>query len=164
MTTGNDVGITRRLSDDELRGIESFDDAFRAASIVTADGNVVDASQELGNGFVLLDKSQKRQLIGRETIFVTWDFHESDSVFRQDEDGVKIPAEFVSVQAVCKAGKSGAEKFIFNDGSTGIYRMLKDYTERTGRQGGLYAKKGLRVSEYDGPEGRAETFYIDTSA
>jgi hypothetical protein len=164
MTTGNDVGIVRRLSDDELRGIESFDDAFRAATVVVPDGNVVDASQELGNGFTLLDKSQKRQLIGRETIFVQWDFHESDTVFRADEDGTKIPAEFVSVQAVCKAGKNGAEKFIFNDGSTGIYRMLKEYTERTGRQGGLYAKKGLRVSEYDGPEGRAETFYIDTSA
>lgn len=158
---GNGVAVERRLSDDDLRGIDSFEAAMRAVTGVLG-AEIVDASEELGTGFILLDSKEKGQLVGKACIFLSWNFNTSDDV----TDDAGNPTEFVSAQVVVKVNNAGAiERFIVNDGSTGIYRQLRAYTDRTGRTAGLAAKRGLRRSDYKTPDGKdATTFYIDTSA
>jgi len=44
--------------------------------------------------------------------------------------------------------REGNRRVIINDGSTGLFQQVKGMVERTGRMGGFYAPKGLRVSTY----------------
>lgn len=55
-------------------------------------------------------------------------------------------------------------KVILTDGSTGIYRQLREVTMRTGKTTALMVRNGLRVSQYtadteSGPK-MAETYYL----
>ena len=143
--------ITKRpFSDDELRNIESLD-SLRALL-----GDKIGQATDLGSGFAVLDSDDKRRLVGVPLMFVFWTFNDGDN------------GEFVSAHVVQfdRAGKING-KFIINDGSTGILAQLKEYSERTGSQRGLFVEKGLRASDYrveiDGKEQPATTFYIDTT-
>jgi hypothetical protein len=136
---------------EDYKAIGSFDDAVALA--VAAYGEVETASEELGDGFAILDKDDKGQLVKVPCMFLDWNFSLGDF------------GEFVSAHVISKTGA----KFIVNDGSTGIYQQLRDYTnEHAGRQGGLFAPRGLRRSDYtyddDGKQTPATTFYIDTAA
>lgn len=122
---------------------------------------IVDAGQVLGDGFTLID--DKNRLVGVPLMFLEWKFRPGD-----------FALPYVSCRVVAQIQGVGVGKFIFNDGSTGIADQLATYTKKTGRQGRLYAKQGLRRSNYtvqlpdprnpgqfiDSP---ATTYYIDTA-
>jgi hypothetical protein len=116
------------MEDDALRGVDSF-----AAALALAEqtyGDVLSFSGEMGNGFRILQ--DKAQLVSVRCLFLNWRFSEGDF-------GV-----FVSAAVVTEDGS----KYIVNDGSTGMYADLMEYSARTGRFGGMVADNGLRVSEY----------------
>lgn len=136
-----------------LRGIRSFEDAFAAAERVH--GQVVDASDEMGDGFITVSKDS---LIGKPFIILNVMFPESD---REDADGQKL--HFAVVRAVTEDN----DKVVFSDGGTGIYKTLRDYCNEKNVTGGMIVKGGLRVSEYqykDPRTGRkqpAKTYYLN---
>lgn len=141
----------KNVTTEELAALSSFDDALKLVAAKVGETNVGVASQEIGDGFKLLEN--KDQLIGVPFIAVTWDFHQGDH------------GEFVSVKLMTKDG----QKYIVNDGSSGIRDQLIGYTNKKGTQGGLFCEKGLRRSQYeyeaeDGTKKPATTYYLDTSA
>lgn len=141
----------KNVTTDELASLTSFDDALKLVAAKVGEQNVGVASQEIGDGFKLLEN--KDQLIGVPFIAVTWDFHQGTH------------GEFVSVKLVTKDGG----KFIVNDGSTGIRDQIIAYTAKKKTQGGLFCEKGLRRSNYtykdeQDKEVQATTYYLDTSA
>lgn len=143
--------VPNRISDEELSNIKSFDDAMALAE--QYHGAVLPADEVLGNGFTVI--SDKNVLVGVPMILLEWRFNDGDQ------------GKFVSVSAVART-ELGMKKVIVNDGSTGIMAQLSAYTNKTGKDGGLVVKKGLRRSDYvaDTPEGpkNATTYYLDTSA
>lgn len=144
-----------RFDDQQLRTVATFDDAL---ALLAEEGiAVASADETLGNGFSIID--DKSVLIGVELLLMSWQFNNGDM------------GEFVSINAVAKyRGVTNAPaKLIINDGSTGIYKQLKELTAQTGKTAGLYVRKGLRVSNYEyeddkGVKRPAQTFYLDTSA
>lgn len=122
----------------------SFDD-FAAQSL--------DSTEALGTDQFgpVLDTGNKMTLVGLPFVIVKWNFYTGDI------------GEFVSAWVITKTD----DRFIVNDGSTGIYAQLKALTDETGQDSGLVCRHGLRVSEYDYTKpdgtvgGRAKTFYID---
>jgi hypothetical protein len=138
-------------SDTDLLAINTFEDALNLARELYGDENLVTADQVLGNGFRLL--KDKVQLIGKAFIALSWRFNPGDF------------GEFVSMLIVTEDGG----KYIVNDGSTGVCQTLASYTNATGRHGGMVARNGLTVSNYEyedekGEKHPASTYYIDTSA
>lgn len=151
---GSDVEIQSvRFDDNDLRNIQSFDDALK---LLADEGHVVaHADQELGNGFSILN--DKSNLCGVEMLLLSWNFNQGDM------------GEFVSVSLVARMpGTNVPAKLVVNDGGTGIYKDLRTYTDRTGKTAGLHIKRGFRRSDYtkviDGKETGATTYYLDTSA
>jgi hypothetical protein len=156
---------------DALRAVSSFEDAVQLA--VDTHGGVAEADKELGDGFTLLDSDDKARLVGVPCLFMEWSFHPGD-----------FGDVFVAARVVARNPDGSAGKYIINDGSTGIKDVLAKYTDNTGRTGGLFARHGLRASEYQyceacgkaaprvgddehkaaGKHKKAATYYIDTSA
>lgn len=156
-TSGEIVERTPRAFDSEqLRAVGSFEEALDLAQSYLPKGvETPIASEELGDGFSLLESSEKDILIGRDMILLDWIFSPGD-----------FDEEFVSIRLVTKQGG----KFIVNDGGTGIRQQLREYTDRTGRMAVLRVEKGLRRSDYTfndpttGKPSAASTYYLDTSA
>jgi len=155
--TENSQGIAVResLSPDELREVSSFDEMLDL--VASKVGEIDSAAQALGDGYSLLDSRDKNKLVGIQFLCVSWQFSISERI--KDK-------EFVTVRIMTKNG----DKVILNDGSQGIYKQLRDYTNsHAGRQIGLMVHKGLRLSEYDytdpntGEVSRVSTYYLDTS-
>lgn len=142
----------RPFTDDELRNVESLD-SLRALL-----GDQIGQATDLGSGFAVIEKSDdKRRLVGVPLMFVFWTFNKGDN-------GMFASAHVVQFD---RAGKI-VGKWIVNDGGTGIYAQLSEYTQRTGSNKGLFVEKGLRASDYtftgdDGEDHDATTFYIDTT-
>lgn len=137
-----------RLDDDELSQVKSFQDALDIG------GN--DDWDDYGSGFVVQDN--KGILEGVPFKILEWRFNHSTEF-----DGV-----FASLAIVTESG----DKWIVNDGSTGICRQLIGVTNRRiidGREPstamqGLLVRRGLRVSRYEtevnGKMIKAETYYL----
>jgi hypothetical protein len=117
-----------RVDDETLRNIASFEDAFALATELY--GDVTDVTEELGNGFTLI--TDKAPLVGKEMIVVSCAFSDGDF------------GQFASVAAVTKDGG----KFIFNDGSTGVYNQLFELVRTKKRTGGFHLPSGLTASTY----------------
>lgn len=129
-------------SDTELRGISSFEEAKRLAS--DKFGSVDDASEVMGTGFTVLNGKDKDRLVKVPFVILSMDFNTGDQ------------GPYVSFLCVTATD----QKFVVNDGGTGIYRQLDEWMVRTGKGGGLFVN-GLRKSEYDHPEhGRSTTYYL----
>lgn len=127
----SDVAIARRMwSDNDLREIGSFEDAIAAAG-----PNVYDSADEIGSGFRVLE--DKDQLLKVPFFALEWRFNPGKYV---NDYGEKT--DFVSITLVTKYN----DKYILNDGSTGIAAQLRDFSDRTGAYGGLMCRNGLRVS------------------
>lgn len=159
------------FTNEELANVESFSDAVKLAA--DEFGGVINAHEDknLGTGFRLTSDEDKYRLIGVPLLLLDWRFNPGD--FGDD---------YVSIHAVQQNEDGSASKLVINDGGTGICRDLKVYTQKTNRMGGLFVKRGLRVSEYDtiadgGPDngkpaprnykgktGKGKTFYLDFSA
>lgn len=136
-------------TDDELASIVSFDQALEAAA---SKAEVYTADESLGNGFKLIDsKKGKAGLVGVPFIILRWRFHQGDF------------GDFVSCEVVTNRN----ERFILNDGSTGIYAQLRAFTDsHNGLQGNLVVRQGLTQSDYisEVTGEPATTFYLSTSA
>lgn len=169
--------VPARFSDEILGAIDSFDAAMGLAEDTF--GGVTFAHEEplLGNGFRVANDEDKLHLVGVPLLLLDWTFNESD--FGQDRD-------WVMIHAIQRGDTGQAIKWVISDGGTGIAKDLQSFTEKTGREGGLLVKKGLRVSKYyidndsgkalskkevrqymiDSPKklGEAATWYLDTSA
>jgi hypothetical protein len=147
--------VSRRMDASILRNAESLSDLVQHFP----DG-IVNGSEVLGDGFTMLSKDEKSRLCGVPLLFVEWTFSKGD---------FGDQSEFVVTRCVQADGTGKiVGKFIFIDGSTGVYQQLKDYSTEYGSYGGVFFPKGLRKSEYekevDGKMINATTFYIDTSA
>lgn len=158
-----------RMDDRTLREIQSFDDAVRLAT--ERYGGVVDISEEIGNGFALLNRDDKLRLVGTPFIILDGSVNRGDFGF------------FCSLVIMTKSG----DKYIVNDGSTGLARQVFEIAAARKQFGGFMVPHGLRVSEYatcnqcDRPmpedqkecewcgfagkqRHKAHTFYLDSSA
>lgn len=143
------------FSDDDFRNLETFEDAL---TLLTGAGlEIEEASSALGNGFAVL--KNKDILVGVPFVAIQWRFTRGDN------------GEFVTAYVMAKMpGSQGPNRFILNDGGTGIYQALKTYTDKTGRNKGLYVAHGLTRSDYmytdekSGEQRPATTYYLDTSA
>lgn len=149
----SEVAIAQRLwSDAQLRDITSFDDAIMAAE---QEGETIAlASQEIGSGFVVL--YDKDFLLKVPFLILEWRFNAG-----KYENDLGEKTDFVSMTVITK----NSDKYIVNDGSTGIARQLREYSDRTGKYGMLLAEKGLRVSRdytvaIGGREVTGTTYYI----
>jgi hypothetical protein len=142
-----------QFNDADLRSLTSFDDAI--ALIERTYGDVLDAAEEIGTGFVKLEN--KNRLLGVPFVILNFTPSVGDFV---DDNGQ--PQYFVAVRLMTSTG----EKLWFTDGGTGIYRQLEDLHVRSNRNGGIYVREGLRVSQYKwvddkGNEQPGETFYLN---
>lgn len=97
-------------------------------------GDVVNAAEVLGNGFTNAD--DKGRYVGVPLLVISWEFQDSD---------VKANAQYAVLFCMTKQG----EKIVITDGSTGIYQQLREYTARTGINGGLIMPNGLSESNYE---------------
>jgi hypothetical protein len=137
-----------KLRNADVRNIKTWEEA----AALFDEAGVVDASI-LGDGFQILRRKDKDQLIGKA--FLILDFKEIEGDF----------GGFVTLRVVTKAN----EKFRLSDGSTGIYTQLMEIREETGREGGIVVKNGLTRSDYtytdpsDNSEKPAYTYYLDIS-
>ena len=151
--TGEVTQVKRPFSDNELRNLTSLD------SIRALLGDKIGTATDLGSGFAVLSDEQKRRLVGVPCIFLFWNFN------TEGKFGTFVSAHVVTLDG---AGQV-KDKFIINDGSTGIRQQLEEYTERTGESRGMFVPNGLRASDYtytdpdDGKDKPATTFYIDTA-
>lgn len=128
------LSTTETFTDKELRSVGSFDDAL--ALIQREYGDVVSVTEHLGNGFALLQRDQKAKLVDVPFLILHIRFSEGD----YSDDG------FVTMAVVTGKG----ERFILNDGSTGIRDQLFELVANNpGRYGGYQVPGGLRVSVYD---------------
>lgn len=138
-----------KISDDEtLAEIKSLDDAFKA--LANAGINVTEA-KELGTGFQIL--KEKDQLVGVPFLILMMSFNSSEKF---GEGG-----EFVSLHVITEKG----DKWIVNDGSTGIMDQCKRYA-KAGHSAGLIFREGLTRSDYekevDGKTIKATTYYLSS--
>jgi hypothetical protein len=137
-----------KLRNADVRNIKTWEEA----AALFDEAGVVDASI-LGDGFQILRRKDKDQLIGKA--FLILDFKEIEGDF----------GAFVTLRIVTKSN----EKFRLSDGSTGIYSQLMELREETGREGGIVVKNGLTRSDYtytdpsDNSEKAAYTYYLDIS-
>lgn len=119
------------FTDEDLRGLKSFSDAFAAAEAKY--GAVIDASDFLGSGFTLLKNEEKTRLVGVPFIVLESRFH---------------PGDYASEYASLVVMTNDDKRYILNDGGTGICADVQQLQALTGRNGGWLVKGGLRLSEY----------------
>ena len=165
---GSAVVPSTQYDEDALRSITTFDEAM--ALTRETHGDISDASEEIGDGFALLSNEDKAKLIGVPLLLMEWRENMGDF------------GPFMSIRLVARNRDGSMAKYILNDGSTGIAEGLRQFTQRTGKTGGLALRNGLRVSEYTfcdvcqsaacsvpdlhakNNHRKARTFYLDTSA
>lgn len=141
------MGGGSHFDEDALRELSSFDAAIALAT--AAHGDMLDASDELGDGFTLLGKDDKGRLENVPMLLLEWAFRPGD-----------FGTPFVSVRVAARQSDGSVGKYIINDGSTGIAEQLARFTKKTGKMGNLLVKGGLRKSEYDKelPDGKGGTY------
>lgn len=143
---------TALFDDDVLGDIRSLADAFDALS---QNGIAVrDISEHYGTGF---EVAEKDVLVGKPFVILQSAFYESDF---DTQDGV-----FVTLYVVTE----DQNKWIINDGSTGICAQMLRIAKREGITPGhkvvgpsaLMVKRGLTRSEYTNEHGAGVTFYLN---
>lgn len=133
------------LTNEQLQSL-SFDQLTELAT-------PVDSTEALGSDQFAPILEDKDKLIGVPFVILSWTLNE----------GGKFGG-FVTLYVLTENN----ERYIVNDGSTGIRDQLMRYTDETGIDSMLVCRHGLRVSVYDKelPNGvtisDAKTYYIDT--
>ena len=152
--------VKSALTDDALAAIVDFDSA---AKVFNDTGVVAEAISDYGTGFALL--TDKNRLVGTPFIIVEWRFNDGDY---ENDNGEKT--QFASAAVVTKNG----EKWVLNDGGSGICAQLASITKRRQEKGhatpqnGLLVPAGLTRSDYTytdekGKNTPATTFYLSES-
>ena len=148
--------MVKRLSDETLANLNSVESAMAALGIQS-----VDELEWNSNVYTLL--TDKSKLVGKKFLAVQWNFHQSSEY---------VDAEFVSVYIITADPIDGETRFIFNDGSTGVYSQLKALTSKrqlekhVSPNGGALVKNGLKLSQYDRFDeagkalGTGKTYYL----
>jgi hypothetical protein len=138
----------------DLRAITSMDEAIALVE-QTLGVEMVDAEDEIGNGFTVLRKDQKHLLIGVPFFIMSVDFQEGD--YMDEETGTT--GNFATLMIITDHG----DKYILNDGGTGIYRQIEDWAIASGKVGGMIVKNGLRESKYEakGERPAGVTYYLN---
>ena len=142
------------LNEDAMMEVNSFEAAL---AILNAAGVVAESISDFGAGFTVVDKAR---LVNVPFVILEWRFNTSE--FND--------AGFVSLSVVTK----NDDKWIINDGSTGILQQLIRVTrirrqrKHATPQNGLAVPAGLSVSNYrytdaDGKERPASTYYLNES-
>lgn len=132
-----------RIGDEDLASIASIEDAVRILDSYDA---AIEDFSDYGTGFEIIEN--KDVLVGKPILIVEWRFQPSK----------EFGGEFVSALVVTKSG----EKFVVNDGSTGIAAQLRAVTNRRADKGhptptkGLTVQKGLRKSSYEARDANGE--------
>jgi hypothetical protein len=134
--SGTVTGYEPGINDDFMRKLgtvsgNAFDDALAIATAMGAE--VKSFATEMGTGFAVLSQMGKANLVGVKCLFLKWKFSEGD-----------YGDEYVNVAVLTPDGG----KYILNDGSTGICKQLREYTDRTASSTYMLADKGLRESSY----------------
>ena len=133
------VNANATFDDEGLGAIKSFEDAAQA---LAGAGIAVERSSDYGNGFSVL--TDKNLLVGQDFLILDWRWN-TGSFGDGESEGA-----FVSAQIITKAN----EKWILNDGSTGICQQLIRVTETRIKnaysrpQTGLIVEGGLTASTY----------------
>jgi hypothetical protein len=135
---------------------EANDESTFLADIEREFGSAVVDASVYGGG----ELTEKDELIGTPFVVTDFEISQSDTHTRND-NGVIRPVEF----AVVRCRTIHGERVVFTDGGTGILPVLLEHEERTGKRGGLVARKGLRRSDYtkkldNGTTTAATTFYF----
>lgn len=135
-----------------LRDLDTFDAALALAE--QEFGDISDANEVIGSKFLRL--KDKRVLVDTPFLVLYVSFPAS-SRFNNPETGE--PARFANAHVITEDGR----RFIIVDGSTGLYPQLEEWALRSGRNGGLLVKGGLRESTYPLPDGSGEgvTYYLN---
>ena len=156
MSETTDIARRNIVHDDEaLSQIISFEDAIRlvAEAANLKPGQQIEQVSDYGTGFMLL--SDKNKLIGVPFVIVQWSFNEGDF-------GDFVSAEIVTKSDITDNGVTGS-KWILNDGSTGICKMLQTVSHtrakanRTDTHSGLAVPRGLTATDYYFNEDTKET-------
>lgn len=138
------------LSEDSLSEMGTIEDAFAAFSDM---GAVVDDAENysVSWGPILENKDQ---LVGAEFLAVEWRFNKGTY------------GEFVTIYVMTRDN----QKYILNDGSTGICGQMRAITDKRVMEGknlpqtALHIRRGLRRSDYqtevDGKTIDASTYYL----
>lgn len=133
IATQKELGLLPpRIDDDTLAAIGSIEDGMIATMDVFGEPST-SIDEVLGTGFEILNKEDKDRLLGVHFFVMT---------FNTDIDG--DTGKYASMSVVT----NGGEKFVVNDGSTGIREQLIKYRDKTGRSGNFHVRHGLRVSRY----------------
>lgn len=142
------------FTDGILATMGSYEDALR---VFESNGIQLESMDDYGTGFKVL--ADKASLVSVPFLIIEWRVTESKTY--SNTDGT--PAKFVSAMVVTKHG----EKFIVNDGSTGICAQLIAVQETREAKGhanpqvGLLCPAGLTRSEYKNADGQpGVTYYL----
>ena len=150
-----EVTKTNQLTDEALNGLTSVDDALKALGATSPDDLAWDSSP-----WAVIDKDK---LVGRAFLAVQWKFQTSKDY---------LGSQYVSVYVITQDSLNGQTNFVLNDGSTGIFRQLRELTDarlKAGHknpQAGALVKGGLKLSEYDRTDdngeiiGKGKTYYL----
>lgn len=123
------------ISDEEMMNLDSFDAAIELA---TAKHGAVTTSKAVR----IAGDAEKAKLVGLPILLMEWHFVVSDGRF--GDKG----REYVEVLCAVKEADGGLQRWKITDGSTGIAKQLRAYTDKTGTTGGVFVPNGIRVSEY----------------
>lgn len=135
--------VVRALSTEKLAELSSFD---QAVALVNAElGSVLNASELLGDGFVVADKAA---LVGVPFIILD----------------VKFAAGDYGQMVIARVMTQTNQKLVLVDGSTGVYAQLKAAADKN-FSAGLFVLGGLTRSDYtythdNGEDTPAHTYYL----
>lgn len=152
----SEIQKANKLTDEQLNSLKTVDDAIKALGASSVDDLDWDSS-----AYTLL--ADKAQLVGKKFLAVQWKFHDSAEY---------VGSQFVSVYVITADTINGENRFIFNDGSTGVCAQLAALTAKRESEnhatpyGGALIKGGLKLSEYDRVDaagkslGKGKTYYL----
>ncbi len=141
---GRELDRQSEISKEPIPYVSSFEDALEQFG---ADAVTIDDYEKLDD---------KEALIGKPFAIMRWWFTPSDVGERGEFAVLKV----ITQQPLYDPHGTARTKFTIVDGSTGIYAQLREITNRTGKNGGLVCRNGLRASRYEYQGMPATTFYL----
>jgi len=153
MINQSEFNLTK-VSWDDIAVPETFDEAV---ALLNAQGVLIETAEQVNPD--AFPEVAKEKLVNVPIMLLTWNI--------SDPDRLEFENQYIVVRGITKAGK----RFRFSDGSTGIFKQLKQITQKRIAQGnptpnaGLVIENGLVKSDYtfmgeNGKPQAATTFYL----